>query len=160
MATTKASQKAVNKYMKANYDRINLTTEKGKKDLIKAHAEKYDKGSVNAFINRAIEETMERDNKADPEAILTAFNKMEEAGYRLTPCGREYKRKLQETAAPSTLTEQKQYIKDMATELGYEVIEKGTPLEEATVIYTDTPEALPENIGREKVNIVTKKEDA
>ena len=62
MATTKAAQKAVNKYMKANYDRINLTVEKGKKDLIKAHAESKGK-SVNSFINEAIDEKMEREGK-------------------------------------------------------------------------------------------------
>ena len=60
MPTTKASQKAVNKYMKENYDRNNLTVEKGKKDIIKAHAEARGE-SVNAFINRAIEEAMRRD---------------------------------------------------------------------------------------------------
>ena len=61
MAISKAQQKAVNKYMAANYDRINLTVEKGKRDIIKAHAAQKDGGSVNAFINRAIDETMERD---------------------------------------------------------------------------------------------------
>ena len=50
-----------NKYIKEKFDRINLTVEKGKKETIKAHAIKYDGGSVNAFINRAIAETMERD---------------------------------------------------------------------------------------------------
>lgn len=60
MAVSKAQQKAVNKYMAANYDRINLTVPKGKKDKIKSHAE--GKGeSVNAFINRAIDEAIERD---------------------------------------------------------------------------------------------------
>ena len=59
MATSKAQQKAVNKYMAANYDRINLTVLKGRKDIIKAHAESKGE-SVNAFINRAIDETMER----------------------------------------------------------------------------------------------------
>ena len=63
MPVSKAQQKAVNKYMAANYDRINLTVEKGKRDLIKAHATLKDGGSVNAFINRAINETMERDTK-------------------------------------------------------------------------------------------------
>lgn len=62
MATTKASQRAVNKYMKENYDRINLTVEKGKKDAIKAHAESKGE-SVNGFINRAINETMEREGE-------------------------------------------------------------------------------------------------
>jgi len=62
MATTKASQRAVNKYMRENYDRINLTVEKGKKDAIKAHAESKGE-SVNGFINRAINETMERERE-------------------------------------------------------------------------------------------------
>jgi len=60
--TSKAQQKAVNKYMKNNYDRINLTVPKGKKESIQAHAN--EKGeSVNAFIGRAIDETMERDRE-------------------------------------------------------------------------------------------------
>ena len=60
MATTKASQRAVNKYMKENYDRVNLTMPKGKKEIVQAHAETQGE-SVNAFINRAIDEAMERD---------------------------------------------------------------------------------------------------
>lgn len=60
MPASKAQQKAVNKYMSANYDRVNLTMPKGAKAAIKAHAEERGE-SVNAFINRAIEETMERD---------------------------------------------------------------------------------------------------
>lgn len=62
MATTKAQQKAVNKYMAANYDRINLTVPKGQKEEIKAHAESKGE-SVNSFINRAIKQTMESDKK-------------------------------------------------------------------------------------------------
>ena len=60
---SKAQQKAVNKYMQGAYDRINLTVKKGQKDKIKAHAEKHDGGSVNGFINRAIENQMERDGE-------------------------------------------------------------------------------------------------
>lgn len=63
MAVSKAQQKAVNKYMKENYDRVNLTVAKGKKEQIKAHAESKGE-SVNAFINRAIDETMEREGQA------------------------------------------------------------------------------------------------
>ena len=63
MPVSKAQQKAVNKYMAANYDRINLTVQKGKKETIKAHAEAQGE-SLNAFINRAITETMERDGAA------------------------------------------------------------------------------------------------
>ena len=39
-----------------------LSMPKGKKEIIQAHADKLDGGSLNAFINRAINETMERDN--------------------------------------------------------------------------------------------------
>ena len=37
---SKAQQKAVNKYMKKNYDRVNLVMPKGRKDAIRTHAEK------------------------------------------------------------------------------------------------------------------------
>ena len=62
MPASKAQQKAVNKYMKENYDRF-LTTfkPKGRLDKIKAHAAAHGE-SVNGFINRAISETMERDS--------------------------------------------------------------------------------------------------
>lgn len=66
MATTKASQKAVNKYMKSNYDRINLTMPKGKKEVVQAHASNYGL-SVNAFINLAIDEKIERDSSKEAE---------------------------------------------------------------------------------------------
>lgn len=61
MATTKAQQKAVNKYVKEKYDRIEFKAPKGRKAEIKAHAEAHGE-SVNGFIGRAINETMERDN--------------------------------------------------------------------------------------------------
>ena len=60
---SKAQQKAVNKYMKSNYDRENLVMPKGKKDIIQAHAAQQGE-SVNAFINRAIDEAMQRDDSA------------------------------------------------------------------------------------------------
>ena len=63
MAVSKAQQKAVTKYVKNKYDRFGLTMPKGKLDTIKAHAEARGQ-SVNGFINRAIDETMERDNAA------------------------------------------------------------------------------------------------
>lgn len=57
-----AQRRAVAKYNAENYERLELRVEKGKKELIKAHAAKTDGGSVNAFINRAIDEAMERDS--------------------------------------------------------------------------------------------------
>ena len=56
----KASTKAQNKYIAKAYDRVNLTMPKGKKDAVQAHATQHSE-SVNAFINRAIDEAMERD---------------------------------------------------------------------------------------------------
>ena len=64
MPASKAQQKAVNKYMKENYDRFLVTFKpKGRLDIIKAHAEAHSE-SVNGFINRAIQEAMERDKGA------------------------------------------------------------------------------------------------
>lgn len=67
MPASKAQQKAVAKYMKNNYDNFQLRMPKGNKDIIKAHAESNGE-SVNGFINRAIDEAMERD-KADTGVI-------------------------------------------------------------------------------------------
>ena len=53
--------KAVNKYKAKAYDRIEVIVKKGGKDIIKDHAAAFDGGSVNAFINRAIDEQMQRD---------------------------------------------------------------------------------------------------
>ena len=64
MAVSKAQQKAVNKYMKENYDRINVTVPKGTKEAIKAHAESRGE-SVNGFISRAIKETIEREKAGE-----------------------------------------------------------------------------------------------
>ena len=66
MAVSKSQQKAVHKYVKANYDRMELTVPKGQKDTIKSHAAALGE-SVNGFIGRAISETMERDGGMAPE---------------------------------------------------------------------------------------------
>lgn len=60
---SKAQQKAVNKYMKNNYDRINLAMPKGKKEVIQAHAAQQGE-SVNAYINRAIDKAMSEDDSS------------------------------------------------------------------------------------------------
>jgi len=49
-----------NAWIAENLDRINLTVPKGRKDELKAHAATQGE-SVNAFINRAIKETIDRD---------------------------------------------------------------------------------------------------
>ena len=63
MAVSKAQQRAVNKYVKSNYDEVKLRMPKGKKDIIQAHAAQQGE-SVNAYINRAIDEAMQRDGSA------------------------------------------------------------------------------------------------
>lgn len=62
MAVSKANQRAVNKYVKANYDRINVTMPKGRKVEIKAFADAQGQ-SVNGYIISAIDEKMERDRE-------------------------------------------------------------------------------------------------
>ncbi len=58
---SEAQRRAVAKYNAANYDRVELRLDKGRKETVKAHADTQNE-SLNAFINRAITETMERDN--------------------------------------------------------------------------------------------------
>ena len=53
-----------NKFIAEKYDRVNLTMPKGKRQLIKEHATARGE-STNEFINRAIDETMERDNQTE-----------------------------------------------------------------------------------------------
>lgn len=56
---TKASQRAVNKYIANNYDRLNITVSKGKKAEYKAAAEAEGK-SLNAFIVECVERRINR----------------------------------------------------------------------------------------------------
>ena len=62
MTVSKKQQASVTKYVKENYDRLGVTCPKGMNAKIKTHAESMGE-SVNAFVNRAIDETMERDKK-------------------------------------------------------------------------------------------------
>lgn len=57
----KTSSVVKDRYNAKAYDEIKVRVEKGQKEEIKAHADQFDGGSVNGFINRAIKETMERD---------------------------------------------------------------------------------------------------
>ena len=62
MPTSEALKRAKKKYDSESIDRIPLRVPKGKKEIIQAHAASREE-SVNAFLNRAIDETMERDCK-------------------------------------------------------------------------------------------------
>ena len=61
MAISEAQQRATKKYQ-AKLQRIYLWLAPEQKEQIAAHAEKTGE-SVNAFVQRAIAETMERDNR-------------------------------------------------------------------------------------------------
>ena len=60
---TEAHKEGNRKWDTANLDRVSVAMPKGKKDIIKAHAEAHSE-SVNGFINRAIDEAIERDESA------------------------------------------------------------------------------------------------
>lgn len=60
MSVKKSQIAATSRYEKKVYDKILLRMPKGKKAIIKAHAEQKNE-SVNGFISRAIDETIERD---------------------------------------------------------------------------------------------------
>ena len=57
----KPSTAAQNRYIAKAYDRVNLTLPKGRKEEVKAHAEQRGE-SLNGFIQRAIDETNQRDD--------------------------------------------------------------------------------------------------
>ena len=57
----KTSSKVKDRYNAKAYDEIKVRVPKGEKDKIKSHAETNGE-SVNGFIKRAIDETIQRDN--------------------------------------------------------------------------------------------------
>ncbi|MDD7143843.1 MAG: hypothetical protein PUI73_08755 [bacterium] len=57
---TKAQAKAARKYLKESVEDIKIRVPKGQKAVIKAHADRQQE-SMNQFVIRAINETMERD---------------------------------------------------------------------------------------------------
>lgn len=63
MTVSKAQKVATAKYEAKVYDKILLRLPRGKKEIIQAHAEAHSE-SVNGFINRAIDEAIERDESA------------------------------------------------------------------------------------------------
>ena len=59
----KTSSAVKDRYNAKAYDEMKVRVAKGNKEQIQAHAEAQGE-SLNAFINRAINDTMERDNDA------------------------------------------------------------------------------------------------
>lgn len=89
MAVSKAQQASVNKYVKSNYDRINVTMPKGEKEVIQGYAAAHGE-SVNGFIVRAVRERMERDSGGFPtsgESVPTSWHGGGEVVERDAPQG-------------------------------------------------------------------------
>ena len=63
---TEAQAKAAKKYLKESVEDVRIRVPKGQKAVIKAHAEKQGE-SMNAFVIRAIDETMKRDSSRKPD---------------------------------------------------------------------------------------------
>ena len=57
---TDAQKRAAEKYLKESVEDVRIRVPKGQKAVIKAHAERQGE-SMNAFVVRAINETMQRD---------------------------------------------------------------------------------------------------
>lgn len=64
MSPTDAQRRAIAKWQKEKVEEIKFRVPKGKKAIIRDYAEKCGE-SVNSFLNRAVDETMERDKKKD-----------------------------------------------------------------------------------------------
>ncbi len=58
---TPKQQEAANRYLKENVEEFKVRVPKGEKNPIVKHAKEHD-GSLNKFVNRAIKETIQRDN--------------------------------------------------------------------------------------------------
>ena len=81
MPVSKAQQKAVNKYMSENYDRINLVVPKGRRDELRAKAEAAGK-SLNAYLVGLIEgdDPTPAPQYITPEALDKATKAAQAAG--------------------------------------------------------------------------------
>ncbi len=56
-----ASTRAKNKYAASNYDSLRIVVPKGSKAIIKAAAEQTTGGSINGYVNHAINEQLKKD---------------------------------------------------------------------------------------------------
>ena len=60
MATTDAQRRAIKKWQQEKTDEMRFRVPKGEKEVIAAHASKHSE-SVTAFLQRAVKETIARD---------------------------------------------------------------------------------------------------
>lgn len=66
MPVSEARRRANDKWLKEKVEEIKFRVPKGEKEIIQAHAAKQGE-SVNAFLNRAVKEAMERDETKSKE---------------------------------------------------------------------------------------------
>lgn len=62
MAVTEAQRRAIAKWQREKVDEIRFRVPKGEKEIVQVHAEKHGE-SVNAFLRRAVTETIARDEE-------------------------------------------------------------------------------------------------
>ena len=60
MPVSEAQKRATAKYEQQNYDKVLLRLEKGRREIIKAHAEARGE-SIKGFVSRAIDQAISRD---------------------------------------------------------------------------------------------------
>lgn len=70
MAPTDAQRRARDKWLSEKVETINLRVPKGTKEIYKAHAENHGE-SLNAFLQRAAAEAIERDQAASKDTAET-----------------------------------------------------------------------------------------
>lgn len=61
MAYSESQKRAIEKWQKEKVDDIRVRVPKGHREIIKAHAAKHNE-TINAFVNRAINHTMDWDD--------------------------------------------------------------------------------------------------
>jgi len=71
MPLSEARKRANRKYDAKTYEQLLIRVPKGKKAVLQAHAVTM-KESLNGFVNRAIDETVERDSMKGEEADASA----------------------------------------------------------------------------------------
>ncbi len=124
MAVSKAQQKATAKYVKQNYDRIEVKVSKGLKAEFSAHADTRGE-SLNAFIGRAMMETMERDTSQKPTGAPT------EAATALEGILPSDTLKAAQTAAEATGESVSSFIIRVVTEAGVDALEAARNIADA-----------------------------
>lgn len=69
MPMSEARKRANRKYNDKAYDRLEVKVPKGRKADLQTHAATHNE-SLNGFVNRAVDETIDRDNIRDLDELL------------------------------------------------------------------------------------------